>query len=543
MPPESGPPLILYEDDDLLVVNKPAGWNTHAPAPFAGEGLYDWLKHREPCWASLAIHQRLDKETSGVIVFGKTPRANRSLTEQFERRAVRKQYLLLTDRPAPQREFVVREALCHRQHRTRPDRAGQPAETRFVVLSPAECLAPLPDCKLVCLRAEPRTGRPHQIRAHAAARGLPVLGDTDYGGSPWPRLCLHAEALTLHHPRDGREMTFHVAADFVTPPAVALRRAVLESDQTNLLRLLHGASDGWPSWYVEQYGEFLLSQSAASLTAGQQDRLADLMNHPPLGFLLRGVYHKILTPLGRTASGSEITPQHVRGEKAPEWFRGRENGLIFELSLATGGNPGLFLDQRDNRRRWLVRHVAADFPWPFASESEFTLLNLFAYTGGFSVAAARAGARTTSVDLSAGYLERARRNFRLNGLDPTCHEFLHGDVFDCLRRLAKKGRCFDAVVVDPPTFSQSKTSGVFRAEKDFGRLVQMLLPVLRPGGLLFCACNAAAWPPEKFIAQIHSAIATAKRRVAHEHYVPQPPDFPETRAEPAYLKTLWLLVE
>src|SRR5436190_23030159 len=87
-------PLILFEDDDLLVVNKPAGLNTHAPSPYAGEGLYDWLRHREPRWARLAIIHRLDKETSGVIVFSKTALANRSLTSQFTRREVRKKYVM-----------------------------------------------------------------------------------------------------------------------------------------------------------------------------------------------------------------------------------------------------------------------------------------------------------------------------------------------------------------------------------------------------------------------------------------------------------------
>ena len=66
-------PCVIFEDEHLLVVHKPAGWNTHAPGPFAGEGIYDWLKHREPRWSSLAILHRLDKETSGVLVFGKTP--------------------------------------------------------------------------------------------------------------------------------------------------------------------------------------------------------------------------------------------------------------------------------------------------------------------------------------------------------------------------------------------------------------------------------------------------------------------------------------
>ena len=64
------PRCVLHEDEHLLVVRKPAGWNTHAPSPHAGEGIYDWLRHREPRWASLAIVHRLDKDTSGVLVFG-----------------------------------------------------------------------------------------------------------------------------------------------------------------------------------------------------------------------------------------------------------------------------------------------------------------------------------------------------------------------------------------------------------------------------------------------------------------------------------------
>jgi len=93
------------EDEHLLVVNKPAGLNTHAPSPYAGEGYTDWLRHREPRWAKLAIIHRLDKETSGVLVFGKTPLANRSLTAQFTAHSIRKKYLLLTDRSLRNRRF------------------------------------------------------------------------------------------------------------------------------------------------------------------------------------------------------------------------------------------------------------------------------------------------------------------------------------------------------------------------------------------------------------------------------------------------------
>src|SRR5690349_10502417 len=104
-------PCIIFEDEHLLVVDKPAGMNTHSPSPFAGEGIYEWLRCREARWGTIAIIHRLDKETSGVILFSKTPRANRSLTEQFARRLVHKRYVLITDRVVEANQFTVKSSL------------------------------------------------------------------------------------------------------------------------------------------------------------------------------------------------------------------------------------------------------------------------------------------------------------------------------------------------------------------------------------------------------------------------------------------------
>ena len=93
------------------MVNKPAGLNTHAPSPYAGEGIYEWLRHREPRWADLAIIHRLDKETSGLIIFSKSALANRSLTAQFTARTVRKTYLLLTERQPAQADLTAKSHL------------------------------------------------------------------------------------------------------------------------------------------------------------------------------------------------------------------------------------------------------------------------------------------------------------------------------------------------------------------------------------------------------------------------------------------------
>src|ERR1017187_237841 len=173
-------PCVIFEDEHLLVVNKPAGWNTLAPSPYASEGIYDWLRHREPRWATLAILHRLDKETSGVLVFGKTPLANRSLTEQFTQHRVRKKYLLLTDREVPQKDFTVKTALVRVGEKYASRTGGEPAETIFRRRRGDESqikigneLEPPHVGGYNCVEAEPLTGRTHQIRVHAAERGFP----------------------------------------------------------------------------------------------------------------------------------------------------------------------------------------------------------------------------------------------------------------------------------------------------------------------------------------------------------------------------------
>jgi 23S rRNA (cytosine1962-C5)-methyltransferase len=333
---------------------------------------------------------------------------------------------------------------------------------------------------------------------------------------------------------------FSAPANFDADSRLALRAAIIEPEATNAFRVIHGARDGWPGWFVEKLGDFLLSQSESPLSAKQSEELARLAKF----FSSPGAYHKILSRQVRRFTTTESSPQLVFGEAAPGRFEIRENGVRFELSFNEGYSVGLFLDQRDNRRRFLTGHIAADFPLLKSQmpDARPEILNCFAYTCGFSVCAARAGARTTSLDLSKKYLAWGRRNFALNSLDPAAHDFIYGDAFDWLRRLAKKGRAFDAVVLDPATFSQSKEHGTFRAEKDYGKLVTTALPLVKPGGILFASTNAADWPPEKFLADVYAAVHAAKRKILQRHYIPQPPDFPISRTEPAYLKTVWLRI-
>jgi 23S rRNA (cytosine1962-C5)-methyltransferase len=521
--------LIVFEDEHLLVANKPAGWSTHSPAPFAGEGLYEWLKNREPRWSRLAIIHRLDKETSGLIVFGKTTAANRSLTDQFEQRLVHKKYVLLTDRPAPSTPLRVKSALVRSGERylSRPLHAGgEVAETCFGAGQKSLARG---EGKAACaVAAEPLTGKTHQIRVHAAAHHFPILGDTLYGGTAADRVYLHAGEIRFVHPATHQPVAFTAPANFSDDPRHALRAALLDPSQTNAYRLIHGAADGRAGLYLDRLGDFLLAQSDAPLTAAQRDCVEDCARRASA----QGVYHKILQRQMRAA------PQWLRGRTAPAEILVRENGLQFALRFDEGYSTGLFLDQRDNRRRLLTGYIAPKLAMASAPE----VLNAFAYTCGFSVGAAAASARVTSLDLSKKYLEWGKRNFVLNQLDPARHEFIFGEAFDWFHRLIKKKRLFDVIILDPPTFSRSKERGVFQVEKDFGALLTAALPLLKPGGLVLASTNAATLEPEKFLNAIDRALAQTHRQVVARQYIPQPPDFPVHRAEPAHLKTVWLQI-
>jgi RluA family pseudouridine synthase len=207
---------ILFQDDVLVAVDKPPGLPTHATADRSRPSL---VGHVERYLRALGrgsyvgVHQRLDRDTSGVVLFATDERANAGLARQFEERRVEKTYLALVARPAivPARPVVVRRPVAGRR---RPDAATaghvRAATARDVVSSPAETeilvREVLADALLV--EARPRTGRRHQVRVHLAQEGMPILGDAVYGdfGGHAPRLMLHACRLALAHPLTGERL-------------------------------------------------------------------------------------------------------------------------------------------------------------------------------------------------------------------------------------------------------------------------------------------------------------------------------------------------
>ena len=524
-------PLVVHEDEHLLVTNKPAGWNTHSPSPWAGEGLYEWLRNRERKWATLAIVHRLDKETSGLLVFTKSSLANKSLTDQFTRRSTRKQYFLVTDRLVEFDQQTV-DSEIHKVGDTYavspPGQGSHEALTRF------RKIGPHPAGTLV--EAVPLTGRTHQIRVHAAHLGIPILGDTLYGGSPANRLHLHAACLEFSDPASGKTLRFSTPPRFEESQADQIRNVIIDPECTNAFRIRHGLGDVVKGLYLEQFADRLLCQSESPLTP----RELEIVQAVAVQTRSRSVWHKALERQIQGKSRAKISPQQVSGGQESPSVIVKENGVRFEIRFNEGYSVGLFLDQRDNRRRVAANYVSPGFPIRDEGLNGTTCLNLFAYTCGFSVCAALAGARATSVDLSKKYLDWGRTNFAHNQCRPEDHDFLQGETFDWLRRFAKKGRVFDLVIADPPTFSQSKEHGSFKIDRDLSELAASAAAVVKPGGVLFLSTNGMGIAPEKFDATIRETLFTLARPVLQSHYQPQPPDFPVTRSEPAHLKSLWL---
>ncbi len=189
-----------------------------------------------------------------------------------------------------------------------------------------------------------------------------------------------------------------------------------------------------------------------------------------------------------------------------------ERHLKFGVDFGAGYSVGFFVDQRENRRR--VRHIAPK-----------RLLNCFAYTCSFSVSAAYVGATTFNVDLSKKSLARGRENFALNSLPTVDHRFIADDVMPVLPRLARQGEKFDAIILDPPTFSRSPGGKAFQVENDFEKLLVDALDLAERDSHILLSTNCSTLR-EHALEVIARYGLKAARRAATFHRQPPLPDFP-----------------
>ncbi len=523
-------PWVRFEDEHLLVVSKPAGVNTHRADVHAQDGMYEWVQAQRPA-ESLSVLHRLDKDTSGLLLFGKSPEANRSLTTQFEARTVAKRYELLVRRDDRRGAALRNDQPIERTERGTTTELA--ASTGFELAATG--------AHLQRYVASPHSGRTHQVRVHATGLGMAIAGDTEYGGVAAQRLFLHAASLRFEHPAGGimeltveRPASFDTAlessASWIASPACAAlaaaeARAVLfDPSNTDAFLWIDRHHDGFPDIRVERLGD-------VALVLDYRDADRPLPPEWIESWLqvsdLRAVYVQ-----RRPRVGSAGPAELASGAPVPV-FAVTELGCRYLIDLeASPTSSGLFLDQRETRRRLLRADLTGR-----------TLLNTFAHTGSLSVAAALAGAETLTLDLSPRYLDWARANLSENGIDVDDHDFIYGDALDWMARLAKKGRAFDLVLVDPPSSSTTRKGGKrWTVERDLHELVERAAELCAPGGSLYVSTNLRKMKWPKFLDHLDRGLRTSGRAGRIETQT-LPLDHRSGPGDPPYLKAAWVTLD
>ncbi len=306
--------------------------------------------------------------------------------------------------------------------------------------------------------------------------------------------------------------------------SIARRQSLLQDDATTACRLVYAESDLLPGLVVDRYGDYLVVQS---LTLGIERNKAEIVDilaqiiHPA------GIYERSDADV-RAREGLAASTGLLWGREPPRPVAIRENGHAFLVDIQGGQKTGFYLDQRSNRARLT----------PYAAGR--TVLNAFAYTGGFAVYAACSGAkRVTNIDTSAEALSLARGNVAANCAEARGDEYIVGDVFQVLRQYRAEGQRFDLIVLDPPKFasSQAQVQAACRGYKDINLLALQLLP---SGGILFTLSCSGLVSPDLFQKVVFGASVDAGRQVQVLERLSQASDHPILLSFPEgeYLKGL-----
>ncbi len=319
--------------------------------------------------------------------------------------------------------------------------------------------------------------------------------------------------------------------------AASLRLPLIEGPAeraTTGYRLVHGENDGFPGLVIDRYAETLVIKLyTPAWIPHLKEFCSALAQVSPAERLILRFSRSLLKQtefLSGLSSGLTLSGPSLTG---PIMFQ--ENGLVFEADPILGQKTGFFLDQRENRAR--VERLSKDK----------SVLNVFAYTGGFSVYAARGGARqVVSVDISAPAIQTAIRNMahnrQISTVAAALHETVAEDAFEVLARMASEKRRFDLVILDPPMFAQNQ-SQIAAAISAYQRLTSLGLGVLRPGGVLVQASCSSRVEPEAFFNAIHQAARESNRHLIEIERTDHALDHPIGFKEGAYLKCLFANAE
>jgi 23S rRNA (cytosine1962-C5)-methyltransferase len=314
--------------------------------------------------------------------------------------------------------------------------------------------------------------------------------------------------------------------------AALTSRSQLAAD-TDAIRLVFGEADQLPGLIADRYGHQLVLQFQAAGVDVWRETLIDAL---VAATGCRDVYDRSDAAM-RTREGLAASGGVLRGAP-PARLSIRELGVAYWVDVVHGHKTGFYIDQRDNRR--LIQDLVVDFA--ARHQRAARVLNCFCYSGGFSIAAANAGAaQVVSVDSSGDALALARENWALNRLDPALATWRDADVFEELRRLRSAGDEFDLIVLDPPKFAGGQQH-VERAARAYKDINLSALRLLRPGGSLLTFSCSGAVGVELFQKIVAGAVIDAGVDCQMLGRLAAGSDHPllMTHPEGEYLKGLWL---
>lgn len=305
-------------------------------------------------------------------------------------------------------------------------------------------------------------------------------------------------------------------------------RAVFEQDLgTTAYRLFNGEGDGLGGLTIDRYDEFAVFSWYNETLYNMKEQIIQAFKASVPEII--GGYEKI-----RFSTQSLPESQKLFGKDAPEPLLVLENDVTYATYLNDGLMTGIFLDQKEVRGR-LIDGAAAGK----------TVLNMFSYTGAFSVASAMGGAaKTTSVDLAKRSLPKTKEQFEVNQIDPAEQKIIVMDVFEYFKYAVRKELRYDVIVLDPPSFARNKKK-VFSVAKNYGDLVEDAVTILADKGLLIASTNAANISIEKYKKMIIQALDKKHVRYQFKETYQLPSDFKTNKdfQEGNYLKVFFIEIK
>lgn len=305
-----------------------------------------------------------------------------------------------------------------------------------------------------------------------------------------------------------------VDADFFVKKfqeALAFRKRFLDLASTDAFRLVFSESDGLPGLIVDVYGEYLVLQIH---TMGMDTLRPTIVDALVKVLQPTGIYERSDLDVRKKEGLKTFPTGLLYGQEPPKEHTIQEHGLTYLVDIPRGQKTGFFLDQRENRLA--VRGYVRDK----------NVLNLFSYSGGFSVSALAGGAKkVTSVDISESALELARKNFTLNNFQPDDHEFVAGDVFAFLEKMAQNKQKYDLIVVDPPAFVKNQDS-LSHGTNAYIKLNAQAMKLLSDDGILVSSSCSSHVSLELFRMILFKAALAAGRELILLEQKNQPADHP-----------------